>query len=113
MSEKHLNAKSGKEVLAFAKANNCRLVDYKFCDIPGTWQHFTTTLAELEESTFKEGLGFDGSSIRGWKSINSSDMLVLPDPATAPTAPAALAVSTPPATPHNAPTARGCKNSSS
>jgi glutamine synthetase len=83
MSEKHLNAKSGKEVLAFAKANNCRLVDYKFCDIPGTWQHFTTTLAELEESTFKEGLGFDGSSIRGWKSINSSDMLVLPDPATA------------------------------
>ncbi|MDI9397909.1 MAG: glutamine synthetase, partial [Candidatus Pacebacteria bacterium] len=72
MSEKHLNAKSGKEVLAFAKANNCRLVDYKFCDIPGTWQHFTTTLAELEESTFKEGLGFDGSSIRGWKSINSS-----------------------------------------
>ena len=83
MTEKHLNAKSGKEVLAFAKAHNCRLVDYKFCDIPGTWQHFTTTLAELEESTFKEGLGFDGSSIRGWKSINSSDMLVLPDPATA------------------------------
>ena len=45
MTEKHLNAKSGKEVLAFAKAHNCRLVDYKFCDIPGTWQHFTITLA--------------------------------------------------------------------
>ena len=83
MEARYLNAKTGKEVLAFAKAHNARLVDYKFCDIPGTWQHFTTTLAELEESTFKEGLGFDGSSIRGWKSINASDMLVLPDPATA------------------------------
>ena len=83
MAAKYLNAKSGKEVLDFAKAHGAKLVDFKFCDIPGTWQHFTTTLGEVDESTFKEGLGFDGSSIRGWKSINSSDMLVLPDPATA------------------------------
>lgn len=80
MAAKYLKAKNGKEVLDFAKAHGAKLVDFKFCDIPGTWQHFTTTLGEVEESTFKEGLGFDGSSIRGWKSINSSDMLVMPDP---------------------------------
>ena len=71
MAAKYLKAKNGKEVLDFAKAHGAKLVDFKFCDIPGTWQHFTTTLGEIEESTFKEGLGFDGSSIRGWKSINS------------------------------------------
>ncbi len=83
MEAKHLEAKSGKEVLDFAKKNGVKLVDYKFCDIPGTWQHFTTTIGELEEATFQEGLGFDGSSIRGWKAIHASDMLVMPDPATA------------------------------
>jgi glutamine synthetase len=76
-------AKSGKEVIAFAKEHQIKLVDFKFTDLPGTWQHFTTTLAELTEAIFTEGLGFDGSSIRGWKAINNSDMLVMPDPATA------------------------------
>ncbi|MDD5262569.1 MAG: type I glutamate--ammonia ligase [Methylacidiphilales bacterium] len=83
MASKYLHAKSGKEALDFAKKNECKLVDFKFTDIPGTWQHFTTTLGEIDEKTFDEGLGFDGSSIRGWKAINNSDMLVIPDPATA------------------------------
>jgi glutamine synthetase len=72
-----------KEVLALCKAKNVQLVDIKFCDFLGTWQHFCIPIAELEESVFEEGLGFDGSSIRGWKSIEASDMILLLDPATA------------------------------
>jgi len=72
-----------KEVLEYAKKNGVQMVDFKFCDLPGTWQHFTTPVGELEEAVFEDGLGFDGSSIRGWKAINESDMLVVPDPATA------------------------------
>jgi glutamine synthetase len=72
-----------KEVLEFAKKNGVQMVDFKFCDLPGTWQHFTTPVSELEDSVFDEGLGFDGSSIRGWQAINESDMLVAPDPSTA------------------------------
>lgn len=82
MSAKHLDAKTGKEVLDFAKKNEAKLVDFKFCDLLGTWQHFTIPMGEMEEDIFKDGLGFDGSSIRGWKTIDTSDMLVLPDPAT-------------------------------
>ncbi|MFA6110027.1 MAG: glutamine synthetase beta-grasp domain-containing protein, partial [Candidatus Latescibacterota bacterium] len=59
------------------------MVDYKFVDLPGMWQHFTTPISELGEDTFVDGLGFDGSSIRGWKTIDQSDMLVIPDPSTA------------------------------
>jgi len=72
-----------KQVLEFAKKNGVQMVDYKFCDLPGTWQHFTTPTSELEEAVFSDGLGFDGSSIRGWQAINESDMLVIPDPSTA------------------------------
>ncbi|MHB8481402.1 MAG: type I glutamate--ammonia ligase [Nitrospiria bacterium] len=72
-----------KEVLELAKKNKAVMVDFKFIDLPGIWQHFSTPLHELSEDIFKEGLGFDGSSIRGWKSIESSDMLVIPDPASA------------------------------
>ena len=72
-----------KDVLEYAKKNGVQMVDFKFCDLPGTWQHFTTPVAELELSVFEDGLGFDGSSIRGWKAINESDMLVVPDSATA------------------------------
>ena len=71
------------EVIYLAKAKEVKIVDLKICDIPGTWQHFAIPVSELTESVFSEGLGFDGSSIRGWKSINASDMLVLPDPDTA------------------------------
>src|SRR6476661_1872895 len=65
------------------KDREVKLVDFKFADLPGTWQHFTTTLTEYNEDIFTDGLGFDGSSIRGWKVINASDMLVIPDPSSA------------------------------
>ena len=61
------------------KDHDVKLIDFKFTDLPGTWQHFTTTLTEYNEEIFTEGLGFDGSSIRGWRVINASDMLVIPD----------------------------------
>ncbi len=72
-----------KEVLALAQAKEVKVVDFRFSDLHGRWQHFTTPIHELTEEVFEEGLGFDGSSIRGWKSIDTSDMLVLPDPSTA------------------------------
>jgi glutamine synthetase len=72
-----------KEVLKLAKDKGAKMVDLKFVDLPGTWQHFTMPIGELEEDSFKDGIGFDGSSIRGWKSIEASDMLVMPDPKTA------------------------------
>jgi len=72
-----------KEVLEFAKKNRVEAVDLKFVDFPGTWQHFTIPVEEMTEALFKEGSGFDGSSIRGWQAINNSDMLVIPDPNTA------------------------------
>ncbi|OGP31385.1 MAG: type I glutamate--ammonia ligase [Deltaproteobacteria bacterium GWC2_42_11] len=72
-----------KEVLQFSKEKNARMVDFKFLDFVGIWQHFSTPVSELNEEIFEEGLGFDGSSIRGWQPIHASDMLVVPDPATA------------------------------
>lgn len=71
------------EAVDFAKKNNARVVDVKFMDLLGTWQHFSIPISELEESLFEDGLGFDGSSVRGWQAINASDMLVIPDPKTA------------------------------
>ena len=72
-----------KEVLDMAKENGAKLVDLRFMDFPGLWQHFSVPIGELEESSFEDGFGFDGSSIRGWQPIHASDMLVIPDPATA------------------------------
>jgi glutamine synthetase len=72
-----------KEVLAFAKEQGAKVVDIRFLDFPGVWQHFTVPMCELDESSFEDGFGFDGSSIRGWQPINASDMLVIPDPTTA------------------------------
>jgi glutamine synthetase len=72
-----------KEVLAFAKEKGAKVVDIRFLDFPGVWQHFTVPMSELDESSFEDGFGFDGSSIRGWQPINASDMLVIPDPTTA------------------------------
>jgi len=71
------------EVLSMAKENNVKIVDLRFMDFPGLWQHFSVPVSELEESSFEEGFGFDGSSIRGWQPINASDMLVVPDADTA------------------------------
>jgi len=72
-----------KDVMTMAQENNVVMVDLKFIDFPGIWQHFSVPISELEESTFEEGLGFDGSSIRGWQAIHASDMLIIPDPETA------------------------------
>jgi glutamine synthetase len=75
--------KNATEVLEFAGKNNVVMVDLKFTDWPGTWQHFSVPLHELDVSSFEDGFGFDGSSIRGWQAIDASDMLVIPDPTTA------------------------------
>jgi len=72
-----------KEVLGFAEEQGAKMVDFKFLDFLGTWQHFSVPIAELDENAFEDGYGFDGSSIRGWQPINASDMLVIPDPTTA------------------------------
>lgn len=74
---------SPKNVLEFAKKAGAKVVDVKFVDTFGTWHHFSVPVSELTEEVFDEGYGFDGSSIRGWKSIEASDMLAMPDPATA------------------------------
>jgi glutamine synthetase len=72
-----------REVLEFAKANGAKMVDLKFIDLPGLWQHFSVPMSEVSESSLEDGYGFDGSSIRGWQAINLSDMLVIPDSNTA------------------------------
>ena len=72
-----------QEAIALAQEKKAEIVDIKFMDFIGTWQHFSIPLSEYEEEIFEDGLGFDGSSIRGWQSIDSSDMLVIPDPNTA------------------------------
>ena len=72
-----------KEVMDMAKEQGAKMVDLRFLDFPGVWQHFTVPVSELEESVFEDGFGFDGSSIRGWQPIHASDMLVVPDAATA------------------------------
>lgn len=69
-------------VLAYVKANKIRFIDFKFMDFPGQWQHFTVPVSQFDASSFENGFGFDGSSIRGWKAINESDMLIIPDPET-------------------------------
>lgn len=72
-----------EEVVNFAKERGCKMVDMKFTDLVGSWQHFTIPLYELTPEVFEDGLGFDGSSIRGWRGIEESDMTVVPDPTTA------------------------------
>ena len=74
---------SVKDALEMAKKNKVEIVDLKFVDFPGLWQHFSIPAAELSAELFEEGLGFDGSSIRGFQSINESDMILLPDADTA------------------------------
>src|SRR5947199_10460111 len=76
-------AKTASEVLEFASEKGVELVDLKFVDLPGTWQHMTLPIRALDEDDFDAGLGFDGSSIRGFQEIHESDMLLIPDPGTA------------------------------
>src|SRR4051812_18035366 len=67
-----------REALEWAGDAQVRMVDLKFCDLLGTWQHVTLPLSAFDECAFEDGLGFDGSSIRGWQGISESDMLLLP-----------------------------------
>jgi glutamine synthetase len=71
------------EVLKFTAKNGAKFVDFKFVDLLGIWQHTTMPIAKLQDDSFSEGFGFDGSSIRGWKAINESDMVFIPDATTA------------------------------
>ena len=75
--------KNAKDVLSLIKEEGVEIVDLRFMDFPGLWQHFSVPAREIEEETFEGGLGFDGSSIRGWQAISESDMLVKPVPETA------------------------------
>src|SRR5512134_2313386 len=72
-----------KEVLALAKDSGTEIVDLRFSDLPGLMQHFSVPISELSEESFEDGLGFDGSSIRGFQEIQESDMLLVPDASTA------------------------------
>ncbi len=72
-----------KEVLQFAQKKGAKIVDLRFVDLPGLWQHFSIPVDQLTEDIFSEGIGFDGSSIRGFQTIDESDMLLFPDPDTA------------------------------
>src|SRR6266446_6604683 len=74
---------SPKEVLEFAKQKEARQLDLRFTDLPGLSQHVSYPMSQLEEDSFEEGFGIDGSSIRGWAAINESDMLLIPDSKTA------------------------------
>jgi glutamine synthetase len=77
------NTMTPREILALCREKEVRAVDLRFMDLPGLWQHFTIPVDRLNEDVFEDGLGFDGSSIRGWQSIHESDMLVVPQPDTA------------------------------
>ena len=68
-----------KDVLKYAADAKAEFVDLRFTDLLGAWHHLTFPIAELTESSFTEGFGFDASSLRGWAAINESDMLLIPD----------------------------------
>src|SRR5438270_13729556 len=72
-----------RAALEWSRESSAAMVDLKFCDLLGTWQHVTLPVAGLDEAAFDEGLGFDGSSIRGWQGISESDMLLMPDASSA------------------------------
>ena len=71
------------ELLKYIKDEGVEMVDVRFCDLPGVMQHFTVPISSFDQSVFDDGLGFDGSSIRGFQKIHESDMALLPDPTTA------------------------------
>ena len=72
-------AMTPSDVIKFAEKHGAKMVDLKFIDLPGIWQHTTVPVHRLTESSFEDGFGFDGSSIRGFQAINASDMLLIPD----------------------------------
>ena len=82
LQQKLGKATEPSEVIELA-TEKLKIVDFKFMDLPGMWQHFSMPISELTEALFEDGVGFDGSSIRGFQQIHESDMLLFPDPATA------------------------------
>src|ERR1700729_4259561 len=83
MARRRSAAVNPKEVLALIRSKEVKAIDLRFMDFPGIWQHFTIPAEALDENVFLDGIGFNGSGIRGWKSINEADMLVVPEPNTA------------------------------
>lgn len=80
----HVDTKAQEEIIKkMINVHNIKMVDFKFVDLFGLWQHFTVPVSYLVESIWSEGVGFDGSSIRGFQQIQESDMLLMPDPSTA------------------------------
>ena len=75
--------KTPKDILDYAKKFEAKQLDLRFTDLPGLQQHISYPMSQLDESSFEEGFGIDGSSIRGWAAINESDMLLIPDASTA------------------------------
>src|ERR1700747_2938690 len=78
-----LNCTTAEDVLRSIKDKSLQMIDLRFTDLPGTWQHFSVPPSAVDTDAMSEGIGFDGSSIRGFQEIQESDMLVVPDPATA------------------------------
>jgi len=78
-----MQERNAAQVVRLAKAEGVEVIDLRFCDLPGIMQHFTAPATMLTEEIFEEGIGFDGSSIRGFQQIHESDMILLPDPSTA------------------------------
>src|SRR5258705_7261305 len=74
---------TAEDVLKTVKDENVQMIDLRFTDLPGTWQHFSVPPGAVDMDAMSEGIGFDGSSIRGFQEIQESDMLVVPDPTTA------------------------------
>ena len=76
-------ASPAKAALDFIKKSGAKIVDFKFIDMPGMWQHTSVPVSEVDENSFVHGIGFDGSSIRGFQAIQESDMIMLPEPSSA------------------------------
>ncbi len=77
-----MEERTADEVLGLIRDEGIDIVDFRFCDLPGLMQHFSSPAHELTSDAFEEGLGFDGSSIRGFQEIQESDMILVPDPNT-------------------------------
>ena len=75
--------KTAKDVLKTIRDQDVKYVDFRFTDPRGKWQHTAQHVSTIDEDAFRDGIMFDGSSIAGWKAINESDMILMPDPATA------------------------------
>src|SRR5262245_15161506 len=83
MNKRSTQPMTPEEVLRFARERGAKMVDLKFTDVPGTWQHFSVPLSSFVDDAFEEGIGLDGSSIRGFQENDEIDTLLMPDPETA------------------------------